>query len=187
MHSRKLSGFDQDDLFLLYELSRLDRLTPQKTEPAQIKEKQNLCNHHMSLSEALAFYEIMGTALVRTTEPSELGKNKPTEKKDNDSKRSSQVMEVYQIQRYTNHSAKERMQEKQNKNNNAQNHEPVNPTNTNQSDFQNNALQNLDCSRGQDYLLYSYNKTGNECIIGKDNQPGTYGGRITNGNYYSKA
>lgn len=189
MHSRKLSGFDQEDLFLLQRLSRLDRLTPQKPEPAQIKSKQELCYYKMSLPEALAFYEVMGTALIRTREASDLGKYNSKDKSENEDKRSSQVMEVYQIQRYNDHNAKERMQEKQNehKNKNSKNHEPVNPTNNHHSNLQNNALHNLDCSRGQDYLLYAYNQTGNLCIIGKDNQPGTYGGRITNGSFLSKA
>ena len=51
----------------------------------------------------------------------------------------------------------------------------------------NRAYDKLDCSRKEAYLLYSYDKSGCHSIIGKDIGPGSYGGRLTSGDFGSKA
>lgn len=45
----------------------------------------------------------------------------------------------------------------------------------------------LDVNRCAGFLLYSYDKHGTHSILGEDNKPGGYGGRITNGEFGRKA
>ncbi len=45
----------------------------------------------------------------------------------------------------------------------------------------------LDVNRCAGFLLYSYDKRGTHCILGEDNKPGSYGGRITGGEFGRKA
>lgn len=49
------------------------------------------------------------------------------------------------------------------------------------------AYERLDCSHKDSYLLYSYNCYGRHSMLGRDIKPGSYGGRITNGNFGVKA
>lgn len=52
---------------------------------------------------------------------------------------------------------------------------------------QENAFERLDMSRQEGYLLYSYDNKGAQSLLGQDIRPGSYGGRITVGNYTNKA
>lgn len=51
----------------------------------------------------------------------------------------------------------------------------------------NNAYDLLECRRGDEYLLYSYDKLGCHSVLGKDVSPSSYGGRITSGDFGRKA
>lgn len=50
-----------------------------------------------------------------------------------------------------------------------------------------NDFDQLDCNRSEQYLLYSYDCLGCHSILGNHASPGSYGGRITNGEFGRKA
>lgn len=49
------------------------------------------------------------------------------------------------------------------------------------------AYERLDCSERDHYLLYSYNCFGKHSLLGKNMKPGSYGGRMTCGDFGAKA
>lgn len=185
MDSRRLAEME-----LLHRLSRIDdvRTYQQLERRLDIKENRRTS---MSMQEALALYlESIAPAIVPKL-PMEEQKVKTDSNKRQGSPDTMEVVEVYRLTNQRKQNAKERAKEKKHHKEidlNERNEEQKNTSDKEASDiWLQNAFDRLDCSRAEGYLLYSYNRQGTHSIIGHDNQPGTYGGRITSGDFGRKA
>lgn len=180
MDSRRLAEME-----LLHRLSRIDdvRTYQQLERRLDIKENRRTS---MSMQEALALYlQSIAPAIVPKL-PKEEQKGKIDSNKRQDIFGTMEVVEVYRLANQRKQDAKERTKEK--KHPKGIDWNKLNGNQENASDiWSQNAFNRLDCSRAEGYLLYSYNKQGTHSIIGHDNQPGTYGGRITSGDFGRKA
>lgn len=180
MDSRRLAEME-----LLHRLSRIDdvRTYQQLERRLDIKENRRTS---MSMQEALALYlQSIAPAIVPKL-PMEEQKGKTDSNKWQGSPGTMEVVEVYRLANQRKQDAKERAKEKKHQKEIDLNE--LNEKKENASDiWSQNAFDRLDCSRAEGYLLYSYNRQGTHSIIGHDNQPGTYGGRITSGDFGRKA
>ena len=180
MDSRRLAEME-----LLHRLSRIDdvRTYQQLEQRLDIKENRRTS---MSMQEALALYlQSIAPAIVPKL-PKEEHRGKTDSNKRQESPGTMEVVEVYRLANQRKQDAKERTKDR--KYPKEISAEELRELEENTSNiWLQNAFDRLDCSRAEGYLLYSYNKQGTHSIIGHDNQPGTYGGRITSGDFGRKA
>lgn len=180
MDSRRLAEME-----LLHRLSRIDDVCTYQQLERRLDIKENR-RTSMSMQEAMALYlQSIAPAIVPKL-PIEGQKGKTDSKKQQESPGAMEVVEVYRLANQRKQDAKERTKEK--KQDKEKNVNELSQQQENVSDiWSQNAFERLDCSCAEGYLLYSYNKQGAHSIIGHDNQPGTYGGRITSGEFGTKA
>lgn len=180
MDSRRLAEME-----LLHRLSKIDdvRTYQQLERRLDIKENRRTS---MSMQEALALYLQNVAPAIVPKMPMEGQKWKTHSDKRQESPGTMEVVEVYRLANQRKQDAKERAKEK--KHSKSINVDELQKEQGNDSEIWcQNAFERLDCSCAEGYLLYSYNKQGTHSIIGHDNQPRTYGGRITSGEFGRKA
>ncbi|MBQ3165091.1 MAG: hypothetical protein IJC02_11275 [Lachnospiraceae bacterium] len=142
----------------------------------------------MSMQEAIAMY--MQCAVVETiSQPKEKKRvRNQKEEAERASREALAIVEVSQISNQRKEDAKERIKEKRER----QRKSPGVPVGS-IPDLEEEIIlpqtpyDMLDVNRCAGFLLYSYNKHGTHSILGEDIKPGSYGGRITNGEFGRKA
>lgn len=151
---------------------------------------EQLCENRISIQEAIQIY--LQTAVQMVTPQLEQPGNNHAgcDKTDSEGEidRYMAVVKVSQLENQRRRDAKERIQiRNQDKKHRGRAGATAQSLPCDAGQQQENALDRLDVNRTEGYLLYSYDQTGAHSILGRDIRPGSYGGRITMGNYAQKA
>lgn len=184
MKTRKLVERSQ-----LHRLSQIDYLRgeyeryQQQLAAGKKLRMKDICIDGMSMQEALAVY--MQRVIPACVPPGE--EEKKVEKKSEEAiSDNMMVVAVYQIANQRKQDAQKNTKKKQGRmavgiplgSISAYEEVGVPPV----IDF-----DKLDVNRGAGYLLYSYDKKGTHSILGDHVKPGSYGDRITDGDFGKKA
>lgn len=142
----------------------------------------------MSMQEAIAMYMQCAVAEM-IPQPKE--KKRVLNRKDeaeHASREALEIVEVCQISNQRREDAKERSKEKRERQRKSPG-VPVGriPDMEEEIVLPQTPYDMLDVNRCAGFLLYSYDKHGTHTILGEDIKPGSYGGRITNGEFGRKA
>lgn len=178
MYGRELAEYT-----LLNRLSRIDDIRLHQSMVKQPREEEQHHTVSRSIPEIMSIYmSSIGTqAVIQTGE----NRQHTVEEKDSDHQSMMEVAEIYRIASRRREDAREHLHDKQ----------AVKDHSNQIADKQDMAAdaeddpayECLDCSRGESYLLYSYNAKGTHSLLGRDVRPGNYGGSITSGDFFSKA
>lgn len=175
MHSSKL-----DERQLLHRLSKIDEILAAQEITGG---RKNVPRTGMSMEEALAVYMESVVPVVVTRLPEQEKPSGRTKKQQ-----VSEVTEVVEashiLYKQKENASEHKKQKKEKKNTSFQECMEGTKTADNTGSL---AYDRMDCSNKEAYLLYSYDKTGCHSIIGKDINPGSYGGSITRGDFKRKA
>ena len=142
----------------------------------------------MSMQEAIAMYTQCAMAEII---PQSKGKKRVPDRKEeaeNADHEAMAIVEVCQISNQRKEDAKERTKEKRERLRKSPG-VPVGkiPGMEEEIILPQTPYDMLDVNRCAGFLLYSYDKHGTHTVLGEDNRPGSYGGRITNGEFGRKA
>lgn len=134
------------------------------------------------LDEAVQFYMQNVVSTYAVSPVTEMPQEKREIKADFQRMNIQEVLEVSKVLR-------RRKEEQENKypENSAKQQEKEENMDTTENSAATTAYECLDCSQRDNYLLYSYNCFGRHSMIGRDIKPGSYGGRITTGDFVVKA
>lgn len=142
----------------------------------------------MSMQEAIAIY--MQCAIAETVSQPKEKKRVGNRREETESanREALAIVEVCQISNQRKEDAKERAKEKRERQRKSPG-VPVGsiPNREEEIILPQTPYDMLDVNRCAGFLLYSYNKKGTHSILGEDIKPGSYGGRITNGEFGRKA
>lgn len=178
MHSRRL-----EERQLLHRLSKIDDILAVQAAKKKEKLLHPIQKAGMSMEEALAIYMESVVPVLVAQIPLQ-GKSSTRTKKEELSE-VKEVVEVSHIVQKQKENAKEHTKKKKEEKRNS--FQDCMEDTGSAKNKGNRAYDKLDCSRKEAYLLYSYDKSGCHSIIGKDIGPGSYGGRLTSGDFGSKA
>ena len=170
-------------------LHRLSHITDiQKQTVLQSRDIKDARMESMSMQQAIAFY-IEGIMAEGIPQPKQ--KKRVSGRKEQAEEEGHQAMAIVEVCRISNQrkeDAKERTKEDRAR----QRRSPGVPVG-NVPDMEEEIIlpqtsyDMLDVNRCAGFLLYSYDKYGTHSILGEDNKPGGYGGRMTNGEFGRKA
>lgn len=142
----------------------------------------------MSMQEAIAIY--MQCAVAEIVPQPKEKKRVPNRKEEAEyaNREALAIVEVCQISNQRREDARERNKEKRER----QRKSPGVPVGSipemeEEIILPQTPYDMLDVNRCAGFLLYSYDKHGTHSILGEDIKPGSYGGRITNGEFGRKA
>ena len=142
----------------------------------------------MSMQEAIAMY--MQCAVAEMIPQPKEKKRVPNRKDEVEhaNREAMEIVEVCQISNQRREDAKERSKEKRERQRKSPG-VPVGriPDMEEEIVLPQTPYDMLDVNRCAGFLLYSYDKHGTHTILGEDIKPGSYGGRITNGEFGRKA
>lgn len=142
----------------------------------------------MSMQEAVAMYMQCAMAEVISQPKEKKRVSSHKEETENAERQAMAIVEVCQISNQRREDAKERTKEKRER----QRKFPGVPVGR-MPDLEEEIMlpqtpyDTLDVNRCAGFLLYSYDKHGTHSVLGEDISPGSYGGRITNGEFGTKA
>lgn len=181
MYSRKLMERN-----LLHRLSHINDIHRQTVFLS--RDMKDARMESMSMQEAIAIYMQCAVAemLPQPKEKERMLNRK--EETEHANREAMAIVEVCQITNQRREDAKERSKEKRER----QRKSPGVPVGR-MPDMEEEIIlpqtpyDTLDVNRCAGFLLYSYDKHGVHTILGEDIKPGSYGGRITNGEFGRKA
>ena len=181
MYSRKPSERD-----LLHRLSHINDIQKQTTLLS--KDVKDARMESMSMQEVIARY--MQCAMAEQIPQTKGNKQMSYSKKEVEKvgHEAQVIVEVCQISNQRKEDARERTKEKREQ----EKRSPGVPVGKlagmeDEIVLPQTAYDMLDVNRCAGFLLYSYDKHGTHSILGEDNKPGNYGGRLTNGKFGRKA
>lgn len=181
MYSRKLMERN-----LLHRLSHINDIHRQTILLS--RDMKDARMESLSMQEAIAMYMQYAMAEV-ISQPAEKKRapNRKEETKDLDGQ-AMVIVEVCQISNQRKEDARERSKEKRERQRKSPG-VPVGrmPGMEEEIILPQTPYDTLDANRCAGFLLYSYDKHGAHSILGEDISPGSYGGRITNGEFGRKA
>ena len=138
----------------------------------------------MSMQEAIAMYmQCAATEMIlQTKEKKRMPERK--EEAEHANREALAIVEVCQISNQRKKDARERSKEKRERQRKSPG-VPVGriPDMEEEIVLPQTPYDMLDVNRCAGFLLYSYDKRGTHSILGENNKPGSYGGRITNGEF----
>lgn len=181
MYSRKLTERE-----LLHRLSYIHDIRRQTVLLSRSMRDARM--ESMSMQQAIAIYMQCAVAEMITQPKEQERAVSRREKAEYAGQEAQAIVEVCQISNQRKEDAKERTKE----NRERQRRAPGVPVGS-MPDMEEEIIlpqtpyDMLDVNRCAGFLLYSYDKHGTHCILGDDIKPGSYGGRITNGEFGRKA
>lgn len=142
----------------------------------------------MSMQEAIAMYMQCAMAEIVPQSKDRKRVSNRKEEAENAGRQAMEIVEVCQISNQRKEDAKERTKEKRERQRKSPG-VPVGriPEMEEEIVLPQTPYDMLDVNRCAGFLLYSYDKHGTHTVLGEDCKPGSYGGRITNGEFGRKA